>query len=393
MDFPELHAAAQAGDIAKVRSLLDAGISPNTKDSCAWTPLHVAAAYGQHDVAALLIERNANVQAKNNVKETPLHCASKYGRDELVELILHHGADPNSKDNMWDTPLHVASHQGNLGIARLLLNHGADVNGVITWGSCVITPLSFAATYGHHDVVELLLAHGATMEQPNLDRTPLSLPVQSNHIKVVELLLVTDPPKTKALPRRFPFFCLNTIPTKEEQLYASEDRITALRCLCSFTKAHCKTGLFSYLFKEQPLSPLPRLPLHLQDLIISYLPEDIYSPSLLARVLNNLYRSHPERVDDLIKHRPRALFVSALKKTSNEAMKRAVFAEIKKQVIHRASDRCEAEQGVQKRISFLYPQMHNPNRLQQLIQPDDPDRVRATLIHQQLENEFEKKTE
>ena len=391
MDFPELHAAARAGDIAKVRSLLDSGANPNSKNTWAWTPLHQAASCGQHDVAALLLKRGATVQAKNNFEETPLHCASTYGHDELVELILHYGADPNDNKNVgWSTPLHKASENGNLGTAKLLLDHGADPNNSNEGGN---TPLSYAANKGHYDVVKLLLDRGAVMEQSGWDRTPLSRPTQYNQTRFVELLLVADPPKPKALPRRFPFFCLNTIPPKEELLYASQDRITALRCLCSFTKARCQSGLFSYLFKEQPLSPLPRLPLHLQDLIISYLPEDVYSPRLLARMLNNLHTSHPERVGDLVTHHPRTLFVSAFQKTSNEAMKRAVFAEIKKHVMHRASDVCEAEDGVQKRHPDRYPQIQSPNRLQQLIQPDDPYEVRATFIHQQLKYEFEKKTE
>ena len=138
---------------------------------------------------------------------------------------------------------------------------------------------------------------------------------------------------------------------------------------------------------EQPLSPLPHLPLPLQDLIISYLPEDdITSPRLLARVLNNLYKDHPERIGDLVKRCPRALFVAALQKTSNEAMKRSIIAAITKQTQHRANDWCRAEYEALIKHQPNFSRPLTP-RLQQLLAPDDPDGVRADFIRQQIEEE------
>lgn len=61
-----LLAAAEAGELAEVRSLLDQGASVNAKDECGWTALQLA--IGE-------------------------------GFSEIVELLLRHGAEPRSVDN------------------------------------------------------------------------------------------------------------------------------------------------------------------------------------------------------------------------------------------------------------------------------------------------------
>jgi len=117
----EIHEAAGAGDLAKVKALLKD--NPNlvfSKDNNDETPLHWAASRGHKDVAELLLANKAGVDARDNHGQTPLHAAAIGGHKDLAELLLASKAEVNGKDNAGDTPLHLAAfygHKGRSGIA------------------------------------------------------------------------------------------------------------------------------------------------------------------------------------------------------------------------------------------------------------------------------------
>lgn len=85
----------QPGHFLSLRILLDAGVSPNTRD----------------------------VEGK-----TILHYLVYQGHFNLVKYFLNRGSDPNIKDNDGVTPLHLAAQEQNRRIAELLLQHNADIN-------------------------------------------------------------------------------------------------------------------------------------------------------------------------------------------------------------------------------------------------------------------------
>jgi ankyrin repeat protein len=74
-----IHDTAEAGDLAKVRQLLEQGADVNTRDELQLTPLHWAAIYGKTEVAKLLIEKGADVNARDKNQRTPLHDAAMTG--------------------------------------------------------------------------------------------------------------------------------------------------------------------------------------------------------------------------------------------------------------------------------------------------------------------------
>ena len=59
--------AVKAGDLGKVRRLLEEGHSPNSKDYLDNPILYVALSNGHADVAKLLIERGASVRFKSRL--------------------------------------------------------------------------------------------------------------------------------------------------------------------------------------------------------------------------------------------------------------------------------------------------------------------------------------
>jgi ankyrin repeat protein len=154
----EIHEAANAGDLAKVKALLkDNPDLVSSKDSYGLTPLHYAAWQGHKEVAELLLIAKADINAKANDGRTPLHVAAYWGQKDVAALLLVNQADVNAKDEGGWTPLHYAAWGGQKDVAALLLIHKADVNAKANDGR---TPLHAAAYWGHKDVVKLLRQHG-----------------------------------------------------------------------------------------------------------------------------------------------------------------------------------------------------------------------------------------
>jgi ankyrin repeat protein len=169
----EIHDAAYAGDLAKVKALLK--INPKLVHSIdynveqrpailatfpnyereGFTPLHYAAMNGHKDVAELLLANKADVNAREKFSgRTPLHYAAYAGHKDMVELLLANKADVNARENADWTPLHQAVLNGHKDVVELLLANKAKVNAKTNNGD---TPLRLAH---NRDVGELLRQHG-----------------------------------------------------------------------------------------------------------------------------------------------------------------------------------------------------------------------------------------
>ena len=153
-----IHLAARAGDLAKVKSLIEAGADINARDKGGGTPLFSAVFADHDDVARFLIAQGADVNAKDKNDMTPLHDACRRGRKDGVELLISKGADVNAKDSEGSTPLHLVFFSGRMDVAELLIAKGADINAK---DNKERTALSLAKEQGHEGIVELLRKHGA----------------------------------------------------------------------------------------------------------------------------------------------------------------------------------------------------------------------------------------
>jgi hypothetical protein len=119
-------AAAQRGDIDKLRDMLDRrpdivrddGISGDS----GYTPLHYAAREGHDACVSLLLGRGANVNSATRAGgATPLHRAAFTGQERCVAMLLDADADPLVVDADGESALHKASARGHPGVVRALL--------------------------------------------------------------------------------------------------------------------------------------------------------------------------------------------------------------------------------------------------------------------------------
>lgn len=151
--------AVANGDTAKVESLLDQGVSPNSKTDDGKTLLMLAAYLGHTDIVKLLINYGADVNAKDQDGKTALMYAAEKNNVEIGKLLLENGADPNAADNNGRTALMYAAARGHLDFAKLLLENGADLNAVDNNGK---TALQIARDNNQAAMVDFLSNWGKT---------------------------------------------------------------------------------------------------------------------------------------------------------------------------------------------------------------------------------------
>lgn len=126
-----LHAAASAGEVDTLRSLLQAGAQPNVIDGDGWTPL--MAACGVHSSAPqpvqMLLEASALPSLADKEGRIPLHTAAHWGADGgIKEIVAAAPGTLNLTDHDDNTPLATAVQNGQEGAVRLLLSVGASAN-------------------------------------------------------------------------------------------------------------------------------------------------------------------------------------------------------------------------------------------------------------------------
>ena len=179
--------AAEEGQEAVVRLLLEKGAELDSKDGSGRTPLWWAAVRGHEAVMRLLLEKGAELDSKDMLGLTSLSLAAGSGHEAVVRLLLEKGAELDSEDWSGQTPLSRAAGSGHEAVVRLLLEKGTELD---LKDETDRTPLSWAAWSGHEAVVRLLLEKGADLDSKDgLGQTALSRAAGSGHEAVVRLLL------------------------------------------------------------------------------------------------------------------------------------------------------------------------------------------------------------
>ncbi len=122
----EILDAARAGDLARVRALVEADSTQmETMNVNNKTPLIYAAQGGHLKVVAYLVGMGADLNARNSANETSLIYAVYFGHADVVAYLLDHGADPNITSSGGDTALDLAVMNKSERIIGLLAARGA----------------------------------------------------------------------------------------------------------------------------------------------------------------------------------------------------------------------------------------------------------------------------
>lgn len=180
----ELHLAAQRGDLAAVKQILD------DIDS------QMVGTLSGADFDAEVAEIRASVVNEvNELGETALYTAAEKGHLEVVKELLKYSNKETimRKSRLEFDTLHIAASQGHDAVVKLLLDHDPSLCQTRSQGNA--TPLITAATRGHTAVVKELLSKDPsllTIPRSN-GKNALHLAARSGHVEIVEALLKEEP--------------------------------------------------------------------------------------------------------------------------------------------------------------------------------------------------------
>lgn len=189
-DFPETPfvRAVQQNRLAEVRTLLEQGADPNTKNSQGSPVLVVAANRGFTEMAQLLLEKGAKVDARRKDGDTALLVALGAQHDAIALLLIQKGADVNTKylmDGIEFSVLLSAVMDDQAEVVEALLKAGASVD--FTERQLGRTALFWTDKV---EIARMLLDHGAKVDARDwTGNTPLMLAVQESRLAMAQLLV------------------------------------------------------------------------------------------------------------------------------------------------------------------------------------------------------------
>ena len=163
-----LYEAANEGDYAGVRELVDAGANANAVIHGDGSPLIGAARSGKILITQYLLDHGADPNQPVPGDGSPLIAAAAHGRLDQVALLVERGADVNLAVDGDENPLMNAAEQGHIEIVKFLIDKGADIHTRIWNGRGTRTDegewrtaLSQARKNRHMAVVQYLESLGA----------------------------------------------------------------------------------------------------------------------------------------------------------------------------------------------------------------------------------------
>jgi hypothetical protein len=167
----ELRRAASAGDLAKVKELLDKRVDINAANRYGGTALAFACDKGHTEVVRLLLERGANPNTKDTFYNfTPIGWAAQKGHGEILRLLLDKGAVAD------DQTLMMALFGGHPESLKALLEKGKFTPEQLSNALAMTGQLD----EGKEEMVKILEAAGAK------PLAPANFPVDAETLKSYE---------------------------------------------------------------------------------------------------------------------------------------------------------------------------------------------------------------
>lgn len=235
-DWEAAHAAAESGDLSKIRFLiLDRGLHVDAEDNHAMTLLQVASRHGHLEIVRFLIDNGATVNAVEIDSRSALHFATIRGHLSIVRFLLENKADVNLRKRLGLTPLHVVTqHSKQTDLVRVLLDHGADIEAPDDRGD---TPLDWAITFGSGVMVQELLRQGAILRGRDADgKRPMERAVRGWDWLKVDVLAKNGqhfPANQKDMQRVMMLYEMN-----KDQIKDESGEILKAHKLCSSFNPH-----------------------------------------------------------------------------------------------------------------------------------------------------------
>ena len=157
----QLVAAVKDRDPSAVKSYLDRGADPNSRNSYGDSALIWAVERRAHGLVAELLNRGADPNLAGSYGRAPLHWACAAAESEMVKMLVAKGAEVNHLDEGSFTGLMRSAAANDEISLRYLLKNGADPTILNMNGQ---SALSLAIKNGSLDVIEPLVLAGSDLD-------------------------------------------------------------------------------------------------------------------------------------------------------------------------------------------------------------------------------------
>ena len=123
----DLLGAARRDDVAMLKRLLRAGVSPSFGNSAGQTALHIACIWANTTVVRTLIAAGANLNKHNEISgETPLHMCARFERASIArrlactKLLVEAGADLRSTNMRDEMPYQCVTGKDEKAVEEII---------------------------------------------------------------------------------------------------------------------------------------------------------------------------------------------------------------------------------------------------------------------------------
>ena len=190
--YTGLHAAAQRGDVVKLRELLVARADIDARDARGRTALHVAAFARQREAIRVLAQSGAELGALEADRYDAVTIAAVADDEESLRVLLALGASAKLVTSRYDgTALIAAAHLGHDGVVRQLIQAGAPLDHVnnLHWTAVIEAIVLGDGGVRHQATLKALLDAGASTQLADRSgATPLQLARARGYTTMVQML-------------------------------------------------------------------------------------------------------------------------------------------------------------------------------------------------------------
>ncbi|MFC5403350.1 ankyrin repeat domain-containing protein [Cohnella soli] len=159
-----LHSAAERGDAAELKKLIDGGALLDSQDGRGRTAMMVATYANRPEAVRLLIEAGADINLQDDMLNNPFLYAGAEGLEDILDLLIKAKADTKIRNRYGGVAIIPASEKGHVNNVRTLLEKtDINVNHVNDLGWTALLEAIILSDGGerHQQIVRLLLDHGA----------------------------------------------------------------------------------------------------------------------------------------------------------------------------------------------------------------------------------------
>ena len=190
--YQGLHAAAHAGDAARIAKLAAGGADLDARDGYGRTPLHVATFAKQRGAIEALAKSGAGLDLLESDRYDGVTIASVADDEATLKLLLALGASAKQVTSRYDgTALIAAAHLGHDGVVRQLIAAGAPLDHVnnLHWTAVIESIVLGDGGPRHQRTLQALIAAKANLQLADrTGRTPLQLAQQRGYAEMVKML-------------------------------------------------------------------------------------------------------------------------------------------------------------------------------------------------------------